>query len=61
MNWSQPICDSCWTERKPGRVPVRLRAANCETCAYCGHPTRSGIYVRANPTHLPYPKPDGQA
>ncbi len=61
MTWNQPICDSCWTDHQPGRVPVRLRAANAETCAYCARPTRSGIYVRANPNQTPHPKLDGEA
>lgn len=60
MNWNQPICDKCWDERNPDRLPVRIKPEYAEekTCAYCGEPTKSGIFVRAHPLSVPHPAPD---
>jgi hypothetical protein len=55
MSWTQPCCDDCWFERNPGRKPVRLIAAEIETCVYCGEPTHDGLYVRIDPQLAPYP------
>jgi hypothetical protein len=30
--------------------------ADEETCAYCGVPTKSGIYVRDDPAHVMFPR-----
>lgn len=63
VNWNQVICGPCWTVRNPDRVPVRLRHAEPqsetgERCSFCGLPTNSGIYVRADPATVPFPQPD---
>ena len=55
LSWTQPICDECFLERRPGRVPVRLLEPNEETCVDCGHPTHSGIYYRVYPATASYP------
>lgn len=56
QSWNQPICEACWEKRSPGRVPVRVPAADVETCGYCGRETRSGVYVRDNPGEVPFPR-----
>lgn len=43
---------------KPDRIPVRITTYPEERCAWCGQPTTSGIYVRADPRLLIYPKAD---
>lgn len=49
--WTHPMCDQCWGERQPGRVPHRLveDVREDEVCCFCGKETRSGIYVREDP------------
>lgn len=68
-SWTQPICEADWiagnsvydgTRLDTIRVPVRVRTPEgeppvIEKCAYCGAPTIVGIYVRADPTSVPYP------
>ena len=51
--WEHAICDSCWTERNPGREPVRVHFGDMERCCYCGELTLSGIYVRGDPAATP--------
>ena len=51
--WEHAICDSCWTERNPGREPVRVHFGDLELCCYCGETTLSGIYVRGDPAETP--------
>ena len=58
MNWNQPICDHCWTAREPNRVPVRVVYRQQHSCAFCGRTTQSGIYVRADPHSVPFPRRD---
>lgn len=54
--WTHPQCDCCWAERNPAdRIVYRFNDPVVETCAWCGQPTRSGIYVREDPDLLPYP------
>jgi hypothetical protein len=57
FSWTQAACDECWEERNPGRTATRIRAeyATPETCVYCGEGTRSGIFVRIDPTTAPFP------
>ena len=57
MSWRQPICASCFLERNPGRIPTRMvpRPKDVEICVDCGTGTRSGIYIRINPSHAAYP------
>lgn len=44
------VCDACWTLRKPGRVPVRMKEPDpeAEHCHFCGEATSSGIYERVD-------------
>lgn len=60
MNWNQPSCDVCFEARNPDRVAVRLSelARRTEFCAWCGQVNRSGIYVRAHPSSVPFPAAD---
>lgn len=55
-SWNQPICEQDWLLRYPHRVPVRIKDAEEETCAYCGKVTDSGIYVREDPNEVRFPK-----
>jgi len=57
LSWTQPACDSCWGQRNPGRIATRVRGdyRESEVCCYCGRGTRSGIYVRVDPTTVPHP------
>ena len=55
-SWNQPICEVCWTERNPGRIPVLNGNPDAEECSYCGRPTVAGIYVRDDPKTVAYPK-----
>lgn len=49
------MCEGCFSERNPGRVPIRLRIPERETCCYCEQETTSGIYVRVAPDTIPHP------
>jgi hypothetical protein len=57
MSWTQPICDPCFSTQEPSRDPVRLQphAREVERCCMCGRDTLSGIYVRRDPSKVPYP------
>lgn len=61
MGWTQPVCGSCWTERRPDHPnPTRIREEyrERERCCYCGRGTLSGIYTRLDPSSVPYPAVD---
>jgi hypothetical protein len=61
VNFNQPVCLTCFITRWPGRVPVRGPArlrTTVERCAYCGGEACDGIFVRAHPDSVPFPKPD---
>jgi hypothetical protein len=58
MSWTQAVCDRCWELFRGGDVPTRLLQPVEETCAACGEKTMSGIYVRADPSKVPYPRRD---
>lgn len=62
MNWNQPICDPCWTETQPGREATRMNMGYRveERCAWCGHVTTSGIYVRKHPDEVKFPASDDE-
>jgi uncharacterized Zn finger protein len=56
-SWTQAICADCWDERHPDRLAVRvLGSPTLETCAYCGHVTKDGIYVRDDPREVAFPR-----
>jgi hypothetical protein len=56
LNLRQPMCDGCWRAINPGHIPGRADEPTYEMCAWCYQPTHSGIYVRAHPNTVPYPK-----
>jgi hypothetical protein len=55
MSWTQPICVPCWYKENPGRTPTQLIVREDERCCKCGETTRGGIYIRIDPTTVPYP------
>ena len=56
MNWTQPICIGCYLARYPDRSPYTIRNAEPETCCDCGAVTLNGIYFRADPRTVRFPK-----
>jgi len=56
-SWTQPICTTCWNLQNPGRTAITMNNADEETCAWCGTPSHSGIYVRADPATVEFPTP----
>ena len=57
LSWTQPLCESCWDKRNPDRVPSVIveEHRDQETCCDCGNATRSGIYMRIDPSTVAYP------
>lgn len=55
MTWTQPMCMPCWVRDHGARQPHTHREPTVERCCKCGTPTQSGIYVRLDPTRVPYP------
>jgi len=55
MSWTQPVCPARFAEMYPDREPVQVRlpAAEFDRCCFCQQPTN--IYVRIDPTTVPYP------
>lgn len=51
--WTHAMCEACWEEGNPGREPWRAVEGPREKCCFCGEETRSGIYVRGDPSELP--------
>lgn len=59
FGWTQATCERCWVERQGFRQPTRVRDefhTGAEPCAFCGRPTWVGIYTRADPAKVPYPR-----
>lgn len=63
-SWTQAICERDWIEQHSsvGEVgelsidrPTRLIDAVAEQCAFCGHVTIFGVYVRVDPDTVPFP------
>jgi hypothetical protein len=52
--WTHALCDQCWTLREPERRPARLVARDREVCCGCGAETRSGIFIRADPSTMQF-------
>lgn len=51
--WTHSICDECWKENNPSRIPVRaLTGMKKEQCCYCGKLHNSGIYTREDETEV---------
>jgi hypothetical protein len=56
MSWTQAICRGCWNERNPDRQVTNAPTIYVgDVCCYCGEEATTGIYVRADPTTVPYP------
>lgn len=43
------VCDPCWRKLKGDREPHRVPHPEQATCAECGKPTASGIYIATHP------------
>ena len=55
-SWTQAVCTACWNERNPDRLAhVRVNAQYAEKCCHCGVRTFSGIFVRVDPSTVPFP------
>jgi hypothetical protein len=64
-NWTQPICVARWNQDYahngdgvPRVLDVQLDVSGLgqlELCCFCGMPTRSGLYVRIDPSTVPFP------
>lgn len=52
--WTQPICARCWYVLYPNREPVHINNPKLEFCAYCAHITTMGIYIRVDPSTVPF-------
>lgn len=60
--WDQPMCEACWVVKHTVvtsvgvgvEVPVTVRDAPLERCAWCGGLTFIGLHVRADPDGLPF-------
>lgn len=51
-NWTHAICALCWNKQNPDK-PIKTElytSGEQDTCCFCGEATRSGIYVRGDPT-----------
>lgn len=63
MSWTQPICAARWnqTYAVPGSRIVDVATdvtgpGEVERCCHCGQETRCGIYIRVDPTSVPFPR-----
>jgi hypothetical protein len=68
LSWTQPTCEKCWiadhmvlpldANGYPVAIeaPVMVRNADLEHCSYCGGLTFIGVYTRADPTTVLYPR-----
>lgn len=67
-NWTQPQCERCWLDNNTHlnpetkeieiRRPVLMVGDHAEQCAWCGQLTIIGLYVRVDPSTVPYPTED---
>jgi hypothetical protein len=60
LSWNQAICTDCWVRQHRNRIPVRMREQewHVECCALCGRLTANGVFVRADPLTVPFPRAD---
>lgn len=63
MTWTQPCCGCCWQAYSYGsfgevREAHKVIDPETERCCFCGGEAEQGIYVRADPRLIPYPKED---
>jgi hypothetical protein len=56
MTWTQPVCLNRFYELYPDREPGRLMIPKeeWEPCCFCRTPTN--IYVRLDPSTVPFPR-----
>jgi hypothetical protein len=54
--WTHTICDVCWQQREPNRMPIKLKPeyTNPAACCFCGAVTTDAISVREDPRDTPY-------
>ncbi len=57
-SFTQASCDECFYNQHPERYPVRIIDPDVEVCCFCGTVTRSGIYIRVDPSTVEYPTPE---
>ena len=55
LSFTQPICAVCWRRDHPDNPYTGLYEGELGKCCKCGLHTRSGIYIRVDPTTVPYP------
>ena len=48
--WTHNICDNCWDKRNSISIPVKIIEPDEEPCCFCGKLSKSGIFVRHDPT-----------
>lgn len=61
--WTQPICAARWNQdygsQGKGRIidvdVDEVGLADSVNCCYCGKPTKSGLWVRIDPSTVPHP------
>lgn len=70
--YNQPMCEACWIDQEtielPNgdmtvRVPARVERGSdvkVEQCAWCGCATIVGIYVRADPATVRFPRQEAE-
>lgn len=58
MGWTQPVCQTCWDRENPDREAITIKLPDQEVCCLCGNETADGIYVRKDPSTVPYPATD---
>jgi hypothetical protein len=66
LSWTQPTCEACWIAQHSEYdtndmvvavdKPVMVKEVQLERCAFCGAPTIVGIYTRADPATVTYPR-----
>ena len=66
LSWTKPTCEACWRDQhsqwdeEENLVsidrPSMVKEADLERCSYCGSPTIVGIYTRADPATVAYPR-----
>jgi hypothetical protein len=67
LSWTQPTCEACWIDQHSNwdednialvsiDRPVMVKDDIIQQCSYCGGLTFVGIYTRADPATVPYPK-----
>lgn len=66
LSWNCPICEFCWIDQEAVldsnglmtgiRRPAMVVDPPVEMCAWCGNATIIGIYKRADPKSVKYPR-----